>query len=117
MASRLTGAVAGKEGPTAGKARVSSKGLFLQTQPLDTSNRASGGPWPPAQLHQQWRPVRNLVPLIKQDTMVFYHARPASNTTLLHFLSPDTDTASQFGTVNTLTPQPLTPCINLKECH
>lgn len=109
MASRLTGAVGVKEGPTARKGRVSSKGLFLQTQPFNTSNQVISGPWPRAQLHQQQRPVQNLVPLIKQGTMVFYHVQQASNMTLLHLLSPNTTAASQFGTINTLTPSPSPP--------
>lgn len=85
---------------------VSSKGLFLQTQPLNTSKWGTSGPWPPAQLHQQQWPVQNLVPLIKQGTMVFYHVWPVGNTTPLHFLSPNNITPSQSGTVNTLTPPP-----------
>lgn len=112
MASRLAGGVGGGSGGCPGRCsrpRVSSKGLFLQTQPLDTSNRGTGGPWTPAQLHQQQRPEQSLVPLIKQDTMVFYHAWPVSNTTPLHSLSPKADTASQFGTVNTFTPNPSPP--------
>ncbi|KAG7495374.1 hypothetical protein JOB18_048611 [Solea senegalensis] len=95
MASRLTGARGERgrqrEGQTAAKGgQVSSKGLFLQTQPLDTSNQCSGSSWPQAQLHQQQRPVQDPVPLIKQDIMVFYHTRPASNTTPWHFLSHST---------------------------
>lgn len=116
MASRLTSAAEGGRGRLLERGEGVIKGPVLQTQPLDTSNRVPGGPWPPAQLHQQQWPVWNLVELIKRDTMVFYHAWRASNTTPLHSGSPSTSSTSQFGTVNTLTLQPFAPCINLQEC-
>ncbi|KAK5871894.1 hypothetical protein PBY51_012634 [Eleginops maclovinus] len=107
MASRLTGAVRGKGGASTGKGRVSSKGLFLQTQPLDTSNRSSGGPWPPAQLHQQQRPVCNLALLIKQGHhAVLPHEQPATQPAAL---TPPTPC---FSVCNRKYLNPPTPCIN-----
>ncbi|KAK5911858.1 hypothetical protein CesoFtcFv8_001791 [Champsocephalus esox] len=63
-------------------------------------------PLAPAQLHQHQRPVCNLAPLIKRDTMQCYHAS-----------SRNTTPPQQHSVCNRKCFNPPTPCIHWKECR
>ncbi|KAK5933369.1 hypothetical protein CgunFtcFv8_013857 [Champsocephalus gunnari] len=81
-------------------------------------------PLAPAQLHQHQRPVCNLAPLIKRDTMQCYHASsrqhdpppttPCSVTTQAAATRPP---PQQHSVCNRKYFNPPTPCIHWKECR